>query len=236
MMKQILIVVAAVALAGSASSTIIQFGSGGAGNDPAAPDDGAISAVTWLGDYTNFNTAANSTANGTLDGQGAGATLINPLATLTMNSVFTNGSSASTADVWGNFQRAIGVAGGTLDDTIEYREGFEFSFDSDVNLEYLRFRAFNTGDEITVSTNGVVAQVMTSSFWDTSMFLAQGDILKIEGSADPTTAQLTSLVVDIIPEPATLGLMGVAGLGVFLARNKRQTRAEKVIRQLERGY
>jgi hypothetical protein len=44
------------------------------------------------------------------------------------------------------------------------------------------------------------------------------------------------LKLEMIPEPGTLGLMGVAGLGIFLARNKRRTRAETIIRQLERGY
>lgn len=40
----------------------------------------------------------------------------------------------------------------------------------------------------------------------------------------------------VIPEPATTGLMGLAAFGLFLARNKTRSRAETIIREIERGY
>jgi hypothetical protein len=44
--------------------------------------------------------------------------------------------------------------------------------------------------------------------------------------------------VEVVPEPSTVGLMAVAATALFLARNKRQTPTNKIIRQIERelGY
>ena len=40
--------------------------------------------------------------------------------------------------------------------------------------------------------------------------------------------------MEAVPEPSTTGLMGAAALAIFLARNKRKTRAEKIIQGFER--
>ena len=59
--------------------------------------------------------------------------------------------------------------------------------------------------------------------------------------ADGTPAWAAGAFVDVdyatmeaIPEPTTTALLGLAGVGLFLARNKRKTRAEKIIQEFER--
>ena len=65
------------------------------------------------------------------------------------------------------------------------------------------------------------------------------DEFRVITGGDPAWVAGTSVDVDYatmeaIPEPATTALMGLAGVGIFLARNKRKTRAEKIIQEFER--
>ena len=55
---------------------------------------------------------------------------------------------------------------------------------------------------------------------------------------DGTSVDVDYATVEVVPEPSTVGLMAVAATALFLARSKRQTPADKIIRQVERelGY
>jgi hypothetical protein len=62
---------------------------------------------------------------------------------------------------------------------------------------------------------------------------------RIVTDGDPAWAAGAFVDVDYatmaaVPEPTTTALIGLAGVGLFLARNKRKTRAEKIIQEFER--
>ncbi len=67
--------------------------------------------------------------------------------------------------------------------------------------------AIEVGDVIGIASSGDVVDALTPP-------VGAGDVQTF------TPGDITSNVTVVIPEPATLGLMGVAGLGLFLARRK----------------
>jgi len=63
----------------------------------------------------------------------------------------------------------------------------------------------------------------------------QMDGINANGATDWGSATSTLESVTVVPEPATMGFMGLAALGMYLARCKNYPREEQVIRRFERG-
>ena len=104
-------------------------------------------------------------------------------------------------------------------------EAWVFKFDVDVYLSEIDLSSMGTGTYMTLSTNGVALLTMdesaASDIWSLgNTFVSAGTEVMIEDTSlttatDPN-ARVSSLTV--IPEPATIGLMGACAVGAFLIR------------------
>ena len=90
----------------------------------------------------------------------------------------------------------------------------------DINAGYLFTRIFESTGSITVADNYITVTV-----WDPILATYTNPDLTVNAPFQTASVVLAPTGIDsqgttVIPEPATLGLMGIAGLGLFLARKK----------------
>ena len=95
---------------------------------------------------------------------------------------------------------------------------------ADINSGYFFTRIFDTAT-VTVSSyysqGGVEIPTLNEAYDAEGLPTPAYATLVYDGAAAaPVFGQTVNEVVSVIPEPATLGLLGVAGLGMFLARKK----------------
>ncbi len=115
-------------------------------------------------------------------------------------------------------------------DATSLNNGFTYIFEDsdvggmDVNAGYIFARLFHTSGEVISVGDDYLQMSLTSVDSGTLPTYTNPDGTK---NTPFYTASITSAPIlitadglQVVPEPATLGLMGVAGLGMFLARRK----------------
>ncbi len=172
--------------------------------------------------------------NGEFDGTGIGTTMTRSNVTIsTVDIVGIDGSRASegtnhVTSINSNGSLGINSVGTDSSTNFEELEAWEFQFDTDVYLTSIELNSMADGnyfyissldaefDTITVGPEEDVALSLGSTF------VTAGKTLQISfSSTTGDTSRITNLVVDTIPEPASIGLLGACAVGAFVIRRFR---------------
>lgn len=176
---------------------------------------------------------------GVLDGVGLDGTMeVNGLTLSTVDIIDISGDRASVSgrndktNMQTNFSMGINSAS-TSNSTLNSEsrdfnknEGWEFSFDKDVNLIEIDFSSFNSnGSRASVKagifpTFNIINEDTDSDAYSLGgRFVAAGDtITLINVSPDDDPWRLDGFTVEVVPEPSSLALLGLGGLLVATRR------------------
>ncbi|MFA7257214.1 MAG: PEP-CTERM sorting domain-containing protein [Kiritimatiellales bacterium] len=125
------------------------------------------------------------------------------------------GLSGTFTPVGGNFNiggNGGAVDGGTSGTQFDSGEAWVLTFSTDVILNAVRYYG-EDADGQTILTNGVAVagSPFTSEFSGASIFVNANETLTF-GQAGSGTYALQDFTITVIPEPATLAMLGVGGL------------------------
>lgn len=237
-MKKMILTLAAVLAGGSTMAELVQFG-GAASSRNVSEWQAQINAdqiVQWNG-VSSWGGGFGS--QGSLNGVGTGASLSssNNVLTLTSRSISSTLAEGTNTFATGS-PNILGITGG--DDAkfdVANSEAWTFDFDQDVTLKYIIVAAVDGPvDMPTFSVAGGTSFAMTTGAsessavtWDPTAkryvwTFADGG-LDVSAGTDITLSAVTGgawglqgIVVDVIPEPATLGLIATFGTSILFAR------------------
>lgn len=151
-----------------------------------------------------------------------------------------NGSGGNIAITWGGAGdgtdarlRSAGTSGGK-NITLSGNSGTSLTLQLIANLNDGSYTAaYDIGGGLVDMTgsNGAngITDITDAIF---AVSAADGNQWTAEGNDD--FANVDYIKLEVIPEPATTGLMGLTAFGLFLARNRTRSRADTIIRKLER--
>lgn len=112
-------------------------------------------------------------------------------------------------------------------------EAWIFKFDKDVRLNLFNMSSVDTVTELTISSSAFASNMV---FGDDSagddydlgdILVPAGTAIKLQNTSAESTVddshdfRITSLTVTVIPEPASLGLIGACAVGAFMIRRFR---------------
>jgi len=115
--------------------------------------------------------------------------------------------------------------GGDDTDAFDAGESMVISFNKDIRVNLLDFNLFEEGDSFAIVVGGTNALSIAyndlsnklSDWYATSLVIAAGTEIEFTTSS-PTPVGLDGIDLDVIPEPAVLGLIGLAGVSGLVVR------------------
>lgn len=240
-MKKIRITVVALLIGESTMAALVQFGGStdSLTNSAWQTQINADQIVQWNG----VNTSGGSFGSqGSLNGVGEGATLwsSNKVLTLTSRTISSDLAIGTNTFSTGS-PNILGIFGGdNAKFDVANNEAWTFDFDQDVTLKYIIVSAVDGPvDMPTFSLAGGTSFAMTTGAsessavtWDPTtkryVWTFAGGGLDVSAGTDITLSAATGgawglqgIVVDIVPEPATIGMLGLGGLLTLLIRRIR---------------
>lgn len=99
-----------------------------------------------------------------------------------------------------------------------FGEGFTFQFDKDVSISQLDFTTFTTGEAVSFAGMSIGDADAPSSVYDFSTPLRVSANTDITLRATAGIVGIEAITLTVVPEPATMSLVGIAGLLAMLAR------------------
>lgn len=175
-------------------------------------------------------------ANGVgFDNTGVGASMtVDGIKMTTVDILGQDGSSASSGTGNTTYIGSSGLGVNSADNpqgvSSEYQnfdpnEAWIFSFDQDVYLSEINLASMGTGTYMTMSIGGTVFmtfdETAASDIWDLGDTLVTAGTEVMIQNTSLTTATDPNARIDsltVIPEPATLGLLGACAVGAFAVR------------------
>ena len=102
-----------------------------------------------------------------------------------------------------------------------FEQGFTFHFNKDVSISQLDFTTFSSGETISFAGITIVNGDLSNGTTDVYDFSTP---LKVDANTDITlqatagTIGIEAMTLSVIPEPATMSLIGLAGLLTLVSR------------------
>jgi hypothetical protein len=239
-MKKMILTLAAVLAGGSTMAEVIQFG--GATNSINLSEWQTQINADQIIQWNGVNSSGGSFGSqGSLNGAGTGATLwsSNKVLTLTSRSISSTLAAGTNTFSTGS-PNILGITGGdNAKFDVANSEAWTFDFDQDVTLKYIIVSAVDGpvdmptfsvagGTSFAMNTGASEAAAVT---WDPTtkryVWTFAGGGLDVSAGTDITLSAATGgawglqgIVVDVIPEPATLGLVTAFGATILFVRRR----------------
>ncbi len=204
----------------NASATIIQF----SGGNDAVLDAGSEAMVKLkTGDWTN---TLNSTSGTSASNWGSTppSVEIPSMVKMTFNGYYTTNSVVTLGGLGGTRNGGLGVDDFGVDNndnedrSIGAGESVVFSFDKEVSLKSLSLNQ-NGSYLASWGANSVAISTKVTTFDASAANIAANTDITIS-YVSGTARSISTLVVDVIPEPATLGMIALAGGGLLFIRRR----------------
>ena len=194
-------------------------------------------------DFINFTTTTSlgpSNAHAALNGQALSSLPINipiagnadfPNLSITVTSA-TSGGSALTDAVFAGVGTRFGITSGANPDgtntdgtnnSLGGSEGFTFTFSEDVNISQAQFGSLGTNESINFGTFGLLVDdpANASDLYSFDLDVAAGEAFTISGAAGNVGIRtITFAPVAAVPEPSSVALLGLLGLGAVARRRR----------------